>query len=1200
MLTHFLIFTFYGLITVFSVYSIFYILSAFLALLTKKTPLNLTDSTFDQDITILVPSFNEGEAILDTIKSLSKQIYSCQVNIWVLLANDEDNSYLPLNRFRKINPNINFKIKLCDVTKKSDKINYVLQKVTTPLIGFLDADHKAHKNWLRSSVLIMHKDGNNVVQSKRGPLTAKKPLQFWDSAQNHLGNETINTLWQRFGFSSFFTGTTCIFKTSLIQNYTFSKCITEDTFLSYELITSGESISFNEHYGSYEEVASDLKTYIGRRRRWSAGHNQTFFNFLKSLKTRLQLIFHGLFFFIPFLIVLSLCIENIFYYIQFHNSDKYTALLTTLIITLIITLIEPIKKGSFILRLLTHLFFFLPFGVTFVLYKLYFLNPETFSNILYFPFLNDYFWLILGFICSPLLLILVGAYKIKHPSLKLTLIYLITFPLILVIDIYSLYLGFTDYLLGNFFWLKNTRTNTIDKASLPQSLTENLNTTSNNRFPFAYFLILPIFLFGIIIYNDVFPKKNCGHKEYLFGKPLFLFDNHFNQHDKSKTKELSVQVIQKSLSNGQYEASVLTRVDTTNNTDFSLSYYFKNKLIKKVKFLEKQFTHTFKFTQNMGFHNASHIKVVFNSRHSKCSIEKMVSSTVKEIKNKKLYLNGEPFLIKGVVANHQNPTIHLSHEEAFKQYKDLGINTLRIYHPPSNEFLRQAKKNHLMIIAQPNKSTWKDIKMHKNNAHLKLFYQSENFHKGLKGHSNILIYNTGNELALNKNRKDSIRNINQTLDKIRESVFYTLPISYSTYFTYVNFNVDILGINMLDTGTTYWNDAIHLLKKHQNAYYASELGGFLAFFESISELQRANRLKKQWNTLLENGASGAVAFQSHDNWAQSVPEGFNDPLNPEQPDDLRGIWNHKNNLKHSGKTLKNLYLDHKIELLDNNKNNEPFLYEFKITNIRNFKTEHLTLTSNNTLIKVGTLLPQQSKIISLYSKNITGKFNFISRYQTHKGLQHKGQHIVYFYKVHEEALVLNSIANSEISQSQIKTNFIAEHGLKFFLPYHWTHYSFNNKKYPNIGINFLSSDLFSENIKVEILSINGFNMNLKPYIPNTLNNSGENILKITFPRKIKHLLDYNLKFDGTGSSKIEFINLVRKEKKEFNTFNYREKSIPMKFFKNWGESKTVNVKISRNLHVYINAKDNPDKNNLKISLGDFKLEKEGFAIISKD
>ena len=39
-----------------------------------------------------------------------------------------------------------------------------------------------------------------------------------------------------------------------------------------------------------------------------------------------------------------------------------------------------------------------------------------------------------------------------------------------------------------------------------------------------------------------------------------------------------------------------------------------------------------------------------------------------------------------------------------------------------------------------------------------------------------------------------------------------------------------------------------------------------------------------------------IIFQSHDNWAQPIPGGINDPFSPEQPDDLRGIWNQKNDL----------------------------------------------------------------------------------------------------------------------------------------------------------------------------------------------------------------------------------------------------------------------------------------------------------------
>ena len=147
--------------------------------------------------------------------------------------------------------------------------------------------------------------------------------------------------------NTFFTGTTCVFKASALKNKLFPSSLTEDTFLSYELIVSGKKIGYNPFFGSYEEVAPDLSSYIARRRRWSNGHNQTFFYYFKEiltldvgLKQKTQMLLHGGYYFLPIMIVGLLDIVGIYYFLQYTNNVQAFCLGLTIFISISIGILR--------------------------------------------------------------------------------------------------------------------------------------------------------------------------------------------------------------------------------------------------------------------------------------------------------------------------------------------------------------------------------------------------------------------------------------------------------------------------------------------------------------------------------------------------------------------------------------------------------------------------------------------------------------------------------------------------------------------------------------------------------------------------------------------------------------------------------------------------------------------------------------------
>ena len=233
-------------------YGVGYVVAAIGFLFVKKgasIPTVLSEQT---TVTVLVPAFNEGSALLDTVETLLHQDYPGPVLIQVLVKDEEDSSFGPLREKYELDEHLSvtrgrFTLQVCltGLQRKHSKVNLALEKLTSTYVAFLDADHRAEPEWLRASVAVLERGEHAAVQSRRGPLEARTLFQFWDSAENHLGNEVLNHLSHAAGLGSFFTGTTCVFRSSVFEGRSLPESITEDTFLSYQLLCEGERIAYN-------------------------------------------------------------------------------------------------------------------------------------------------------------------------------------------------------------------------------------------------------------------------------------------------------------------------------------------------------------------------------------------------------------------------------------------------------------------------------------------------------------------------------------------------------------------------------------------------------------------------------------------------------------------------------------------------------------------------------------------------------------------------------------------------------------------------------------------------------------------------------------------------------------------------------------------------------------------------------------------
>lgn len=267
-----------------------------------------------EPVTVLVPARDEGEGAVQCLRSIVAQDHAGPVVARLLICDEDDTALAPVREAFGMGegltaepaPGRRVEIVLVGEHGKAAKIRAAIQDTDTPWTAILDADHVAHRQWLRSAlgcIARARSEGRptRMVQGRRYPLAARGLFRFWDSLQQHVGCELLNVAFDRMGLSVFFTGTTAVMETGLLREHPLRDVLTEDIDFSYATFFEGELIVADPSYGSAEEVSPDLYSFLARRRRWANGHTEAFLRHLPKLwKARLpllskvQFLFHGL------------------------------------------------------------------------------------------------------------------------------------------------------------------------------------------------------------------------------------------------------------------------------------------------------------------------------------------------------------------------------------------------------------------------------------------------------------------------------------------------------------------------------------------------------------------------------------------------------------------------------------------------------------------------------------------------------------------------------------------------------------------------------------------------------------------------------------------------------------------------------------------------------------------------------------------
>lgn len=444
-----------------------------LVFLTERTKQRSFGPHPEVAVSVLIPARNEGERALRVIASVLEQDHTGAIDIYLLLKDRSDSS-IPslLAAFPEADLGVpapatieilrsagrTVTIVYTGAGAKSEKVNWMTARLTTRHMAILDCDHQAHPDWIRSSVALLLEQGASVIQGRRGPISARGFYQLWDSLHQHIGCELFNAAFTRLGLTVFFTGTTAVLETALLQARPLGACITEDVDFSYAIVLRGTRIIANPYSGSNEETSPDLYSFLARRRRWANGHTQAFFGHLGlsftaplSLAQRVQFLFHGTHYLVSVVVFALHLVIGLIFIGGMSGISQVSAVLASLMLASMTARTQRTIGWGARAAEVTVVFGWLFPAVVIAMNIVQAVLLNDFSRAaLPIPYALQAVGLV-GLI-APLTVLLAGLIGFRQLGLGTLLATVLTYPLAFYLDICGVLLGVLDHATGHARW----------------------------------------------------------------------------------------------------------------------------------------------------------------------------------------------------------------------------------------------------------------------------------------------------------------------------------------------------------------------------------------------------------------------------------------------------------------------------------------------------------------------------------------------------------------------------------------------------------------------------------------------------------------------------------------------------------------------------------------------------------------------------
>ena len=324
----------------------------------KKKPIPSLE--LEDGVGIIIPFNGEWDLIDQAVSSLVEQSYKGPIQIVIAHHESQPTSFERLNRLSELSsPLRQIQIVKSEHPEKWIKLNLCISKIQTKFVGFLDSDHIAEKNWISEATSLLASNNQwTGVQCIRRPIKKNGLIYAWDSFINNQGNEVLNLVKSRLGYSVPFTGTTALFFFEKIKSLPFQESITEDTnwYLEQKFKSIDFFIGYLETHGSFELMSLSWNELVKRRLRWAQGHNKAFFQHAKftSPITIAKMIdwIHGLHYLMAIPLTLSLGIYFAYFFFQMGIVARFTSLILATLGSFILGKNPGFKESRFSFRFL--------------------------------------------------------------------------------------------------------------------------------------------------------------------------------------------------------------------------------------------------------------------------------------------------------------------------------------------------------------------------------------------------------------------------------------------------------------------------------------------------------------------------------------------------------------------------------------------------------------------------------------------------------------------------------------------------------------------------------------------------------------------------------------------------------------------------------------------------------------------------------
>lgn len=882
---------------------------------------------FDADpgaaVAVLIPALNEGAALVDCARSVLEQDHPGPLSVRLLVKDGEDTAVpalreaypaaVPADAGRTLllskAPGRELLLVFTGLTPKSAKLNAELDRVAEPYVAFLDADHLAHRGWLRTSLALMRESGRRAVQARRWPLSASGVYRLWDALQHHVGVQCLNFVYRRLGLEAQFTGTTALFDRAVFAGRRFDeKSLTEDTDLFYGLLAAGEGVAFNPYQGSSEDLSPDLYSFVSRRRRWSQGHTRGFLAHWDAVlgsgarrRVKLQFLAHGQFYLASLAILALHLLMGGFFFLQMPGGRRAAVAGAGALAAALLAwrLRGPTPRARFA-DFLVGWVWAAPIAALAATLWMKLSGDLAFLYMVPFPHEKVFAGLCAAGVGAPLTLLLAGALRLEVLSLLHLAAGLACFPFILFLDIYGNLLGLADCVSGMKAWKAIRRSSAAHlerhrpagTRPAPQRYSARPATLAWG----ALLLVVPP-----LLAHDYAYYQTCGKGAGLLDRPFFDL----------RYAPLEFYTWTEKRRDGPDGVAVTATAEVIQakpERELTVEFLLDGRPLETQTVREdyRIVSATARFP--LGWEQKE-IRARVSGKGFRCESVERVSTDFKEVSGRRLLVNGEPFLVKGVVPSFSHPTMGVPLERGYALIKELGANTLRLYHPPTDAIRRAAAQARLLVIDQADASTWDNMDLGDRGARDALRRRYHRLQEENHGFPYALIHNLGNELDLGLPQERWEKPLKELLKGLEAVAGGEIPPSYATHRLDADLRTAVRSVNMLDTGRAYWEQGLAAALARPGPLLAGEFGGFLGAVEVVPSWLRTARFLRQWQALLSGGAVGGVFFESHDNWAQPQFKRVTDPFSADAPDDRRGIWDRAGNAGPEADALRDLYSD---------------------------------------------------------------------------------------------------------------------------------------------------------------------------------------------------------------------------------------------------------------------------------------------------